>query len=547
MSRTLFIIVVLVLIAIPIKVSGQGGTSRYVYDDNGRLRAVVGANGEANIYDYDAAGNFTGIRRVDVNFLTIFTFYPKQGVPGDSVTILGLGFGGGVSSVSFNGTSAQIVSFNQTTIVTTVPNGATTGPITVTTPNGSITSLEPFTIKGVSINPTSASLTTGETLQFSATVFTTDPDTSVNWRVNGILGGNSTVGTITQSGLFTAPNLPFQSTVRATSNADPTIFADAQVTLRSINGLRAPVSAGVLVNREVQVTVQNPTYAPVSAGVLVNREVPVTQDVNSFGPVSAGVLVQRDMPITVETPRYGPVSAGVLVQRDAPTTIQNYTLGPISAGVLIMREEPLPPTTNDKYAPVSAGVLVRRDETTTSEPYSQGVVSSGVLVQRETSSTQEPLSLGIVSSGVLVNRETTATQEPNTAGVVSAGVLVNRETTITTEPYKIFSVSDGVLVLSGPAITATTPAQLTRDSSATLTITGINLSGATQISFIKSDNTVDTLIAASNLSVNQQGTTLTATVTVGPSAAVGIRYIVLQTIRGQSIAIGLNANVVNVQ
>ena len=35
----------------------QGGTTRYVYDDNGRLIAVISPTGEANVYEYDAAGN----------------------------------------------------------------------------------------------------------------------------------------------------------------------------------------------------------------------------------------------------------------------------------------------------------------------------------------------------------------------------------------------------------------------------------------------------------------------------------------------------------
>ena len=42
----------------------QPTTTRYVYDDNGRLRAVITPTGEAAIYDYDPAGNITAIRRL---------------------------------------------------------------------------------------------------------------------------------------------------------------------------------------------------------------------------------------------------------------------------------------------------------------------------------------------------------------------------------------------------------------------------------------------------------------------------------------------------
>ena len=42
----------------------QGWTTSYVYDDNGRLHAVISPSGEAVVYEYDAAGNITSIRRL---------------------------------------------------------------------------------------------------------------------------------------------------------------------------------------------------------------------------------------------------------------------------------------------------------------------------------------------------------------------------------------------------------------------------------------------------------------------------------------------------
>src|SRR5262249_8459551 len=79
----------------------QGGSTRYVYDNNGRLKAVIAPNGEANIYEYDPAGNITAIRRNSAATLELLSFSPLQGVPGDQVTIVGTGFGSGVNAVSF--------------------------------------------------------------------------------------------------------------------------------------------------------------------------------------------------------------------------------------------------------------------------------------------------------------------------------------------------------------------------------------------------------------------------------------------------------------
>ena len=87
----------------------QTGTTRYVYDNNGRLRAVLAPNGEAALYDYDPAGNVTAIRRLAATACETLEFTPQQGTSGALVTIYGVGLGGQVRGVSFNGVVAQIV------------------------------------------------------------------------------------------------------------------------------------------------------------------------------------------------------------------------------------------------------------------------------------------------------------------------------------------------------------------------------------------------------------------------------------------------------
>jgi hypothetical protein len=75
----------------------------------------------------------------------------------------------------------------------------------------------------------------GATLQFTATV-TNSTNTGVNWNVNGIPGGNAAVGTISTTGLFTAPqNLPanVQVTITAVSQASPGSSGSTTVTITS--------------------------------------------------------------------------------------------------------------------------------------------------------------------------------------------------------------------------------------------------------------------------------------------------------------------------
>jgi hypothetical protein len=85
----------------------------------------------------------------------------------------------------------------------------------------------------VTISPSSATLRVGGAKQFVATVEHASV-TTVIWKVNGIAGGNSTLGKITSGGLYTAPDTvpsPSHVTVSAVSTADTTKSASATVTI----------------------------------------------------------------------------------------------------------------------------------------------------------------------------------------------------------------------------------------------------------------------------------------------------------------------------
>lgn len=234
----------------------QTNTTTYVYDANGRLHAVISPAGEAVVYDYDAAGNITSIHRLAASALAILAFSPQDGLPGDQVTFIGVGFGGGVNDVSFNGASATIVSVTSSKVVAIVPPGATTGPVTITTPTGSVATATPFTIAGLRITPATATVKFGQTVQFTSEVLPATLDQTVEWSVEGIVGGNASVGTISTTGLYTAPNTRFSSlTIRAVSVADTTRFNEAHVTVNDPADIQSVFAAAVSVQRGENVNV----------------------------------------------------------------------------------------------------------------------------------------------------------------------------------------------------------------------------------------------------------------------------------------------------
>jgi len=88
-------------------------------------------------------------------------------------------------------------------------------------------------VVSVSISPTYAVVQLGQPLQFTATVNGTG-NTAVTWQVDNANGGDPTTGTVSTSGLFTAPSalpVPATASITAVSQADPTKSATVVVTL----------------------------------------------------------------------------------------------------------------------------------------------------------------------------------------------------------------------------------------------------------------------------------------------------------------------------
>jgi hypothetical protein len=78
---------------------------------------------------------------------TITSFSPASGPPGQTVSISGTNLlASPPPTVTFGGVAATVTDDNSTEITTTVPSGAVTGHIEVTTPGGSATSSKKFRV-----------------------------------------------------------------------------------------------------------------------------------------------------------------------------------------------------------------------------------------------------------------------------------------------------------------------------------------------------------------------------------------------------------------
>jgi hypothetical protein len=91
------------------------------------------------------------------------------------------------------------------------------------------------TSSGVTVSPAASTVRAGDTQQFTAKV-TTAMDQTVVWSVNGMMGGNSTVGTISTSGLYKAPAAlptPNSVSIEATSSSDKTLSGKVMAMLEN--------------------------------------------------------------------------------------------------------------------------------------------------------------------------------------------------------------------------------------------------------------------------------------------------------------------------
>jgi hypothetical protein len=93
-----------------------------------------------------------------------------------------------------------------------------------------------FAAVEVTVHPAKASLTLTEPQQYTATVVNTT-NHSVLWFVDGIRGGNSTVGTISTSGLYHPPAKRSFHTIKAASVAQPSATGSAQVWITDYPGI----------------------------------------------------------------------------------------------------------------------------------------------------------------------------------------------------------------------------------------------------------------------------------------------------------------------
>lgn len=260
----------------------NGLVASYVIDDNNQITAKVPTNATTGPLTVTEPGgdSLSASNFVVQPIITAFT--PALGAPGTNVTIRGANFNVGTPVVTFNGVNAAPpTSITFTSLVAVVPAGATTGPIQVSTVDGTATSatnffLRPFitdfsptnsapgsvvTINGtnflgatsVRFNGTVAGFTNVSNNSLQATVptnFLTGPLTIIT------PGGTNTTAALATSNFYGAPIITSFSPTHGILGTNVTLrgtnfLGTTQITFNGVAG----TSLVVLSNNAARITV----------------------------------------------------------------------------------------------------------------------------------------------------------------------------------------------------------------------------------------------------------------------------------------------------
>ncbi len=220
---------------------------------------------------------------------------PTSGPVGTEVTIRGSGFTG-ATSVKFAGTRARFTVDSDSKITATVPQGATTGKISVTTPLGTDTSSQNFTVTTTGAAPTVTSFVpvcgpVGTSVVITGKNFT--GATSVKFKTtaatNFKVNSSTQITAVVPSGASTGKISVTTPAGTGTSSSNFTVAASGSPTITSFSPTSGSVGTDVSITGTNYTNVSSVKFGGGSASFTVNSSTRITATVPSSaktGPIT---------------------------------------------------------------------------------------------------------------------------------------------------------------------------------------------------------------------------------------------------------------------
>jgi hypothetical protein len=288
----------------------------------------------------------------------IGSFTPTSGPGGTTfVSITGTNFTG-ASSVTFNGTaSLEFFVESSTNIVTFAPNGATSGPISVTTPFGTSTSGYSFTVTpqppvvccseptsgqvGTTVDIMGGNFTGATSVTFNGTP---DPSFVVNslnditahvpaGATSGPISVTTPGGTDTTGGPFTVtPSTPSPPSITSFTPTSGPIGTQVDIQGNGFTGAGSVTFGGIAASY----TVNSPT--DITAHVASGSTTGPISVTTSYGTATSGGSFTVTVPppsISSFTPTSGPIGTLVDIQGNGFTRASSVTFGGTAASYTV--------------------------------------------------------------------------------------------------------------------------------------------------------------------------------------------------------------------
>ena len=177
--------------------------------------------------------------------------------------------------------------------------------------------------QSITVSPTNPYVAITKTVQFTATV-TGLASQDVTWKVAGVVGGNATAGTISTTGLYTAPAaLPAQNPVqiKAVSKANTTVSATLYVNILSAGPTITAVTPNPISVGTVNVTITG-------TGLKQYAVAYITYGTNSMIQMSTGTVAATTL---TATGYLGPATTATFCVKNPGSDYSNSITIPVAA------------------------------------------------------------------------------------------------------------------------------------------------------------------------------------------------------------------------
>lgn len=335
----------------------------------------------------------------------------------------------------------------------------------------------------VTVTPSTSAVRIGDTATFNATV-TNASNTAVTWSVNGVAGGNATVGTISSSGTYTSPAAipnPVTVTVTATSSADTTISGSASITLQNPVPIVSTVTPAIIPVGAFTLTVNGSKFIS-GAQVMFGGQALTTTFVSSSKLTATGTATSGQagaVNVTVVNP-----NPGTIASANYPVTVSNSTTQTLVA-----------------LTPAAANVRL-----------GDGVTFTATVTNNTTTTVTWAVN-GVTGGNSTVGTISTSGRYTPPSTIPTTGITI----TATSTAVPTASATAGVTVWNPIPIVGTVNPTTIPVGAFTLTITGSKFVSGAQVSF-GGQTLTTTFVSATQL-------TATGTATSGQAGSVNLTVV----------------------